>query len=157
MQELNKMKESYENLSDDAIQTDYLVAQEEPDDQAKANQRVSKAERKARGNQNQTASFDQNLIQPNEDSFVDESIQIDSGKKIPQTTKAADSGFKSFGKLTEQKKVPGLASRNHGVSSVKKKTTKKQPKLDDIIVFKEDPDDVDQKLILVNQSKKSID
>jgi hypothetical protein len=50
MQELNKMKESYENLSDGPIQTDYLVAQGEPDDQAI--QRVSKAERKARNNQN---------------------------------------------------------------------------------------------------------
>ena len=97
------------------------------------------------------------MIQPNEDSFVDESIQIDTEKKVPQTTKAADSGFKSFGKLTEKKKVAGLASRNHGVSSVKKKATKKQPKLDDIIVFKEDPYDVDQKLILVNQARKSID
>ena len=82
MEELNKMKENYENQSD-GIQTDYLVASQDPDDQAKPINRVSKAERKARNNQNQTASFDQNLIQPNEDSFVDESIQIDSAKKVP--------------------------------------------------------------------------
>jgi hypothetical protein len=47
MQELNKLKESYLQASDDedALQPDYLMAQEEPDDQTK---RISKAERKAR-------------------------------------------------------------------------------------------------------------
>ena len=46
--------------------------------------------------------------------------------------------------MTDQKKVSGLASRNHANASTAKK---KEPKFEDIIVFKDDPDEIDQKLV----------
>ena len=50
MEELEKMKESYLNQSEDEMKMDYLQAMENPDDEAQPTNRVSKAERKARMN-----------------------------------------------------------------------------------------------------------